>query len=67
MGYKLTPFTLEKRKKTALEVFGVDGLRFLEDGFDDREEGESVHLDSEEDVFRFLRMGYVSPLERNWY
>jgi DNA polymerase/3'-5' exonuclease PolX len=66
MGYRLTEEKLEKRVKTALEVFGVDGLKFMQQK-DDREEGESVLLDSEEDVFTFLRMKYIPPPGRNWY
>lgn len=66
MGYRLTEEKLEKRVKTALEVFGVDGLKFMQQK-DDREEGECVLLDSEEDVFTFLRMKYIPPHGRNWY
>jgi DNA polymerase/3'-5' exonuclease PolX len=67
LGYRLYPDKLEKRSKTAVEVFGVDGLKFIEeDKYDQREEGDLVHLDSEEDLFRFLRMKYVPPYKRNW-
>jgi DNA polymerase/3'-5' exonuclease PolX len=66
IGYRLSADNLEKRKKTTVEVFGVDGLQFL--GRDDgREEGELVLMDSEEDIFRFLKMEYVHPHARNWY
>lgn len=68
LGYRLTAEKLEKRTETAVEVFGVDALRFLERDKDgDREEGECVVLDSEEDIFRFLRMKYVPSHSRNWY
>jgi len=67
-GYRLTPEKLEKRKKIAVEIFGVDALRFMEqDKNDTRKEGECVILDSEEDIFRFLRMKYVHPQNRNWF
>ena len=66
MGYRLTAQALEKRTKTAVEVFGVDGLRFMEKD-DGVTEGKSIELDSEEDVFRYLRMKYIPPHERNWY
>ena len=67
IGYKLYPDMLEKRRNTALEVFGVDGLRFMDDIKDDGyKEGDFVLLDSEEDIFRFLRMKYVPPHLRNW-
>ena len=67
MGYRLYPDKLEKRSQTALEVFGVDGLKFMEeDKHDEREQGDCVLLDSEEDLFRFLRMKYVPPYKRNW-
>ena len=64
-GYQLSWDKLEKRTKTAVEVFGVDGLRFMDT--DDHPEGQVIVLDSEEDVFRFLKMKYVHPNERNWY
>jgi DNA polymerase/3'-5' exonuclease PolX len=68
LGYRLTAEKLEKRTETAVEVFGVDALRFLEREKDgDRKEGECVLLDSEEDIFRFLRMKYIPPHSRNWY
>jgi hypothetical protein len=67
MGYRLYPDKLEKRSQTALEVFGVDGLKFMEEDKDDeRQQGDCVLLDSEEDLFRFLRMKYVPPYKRNW-
>ena len=67
LGYRLYPDKLEKRRKTAVEVFGVDGLKFIEeDKYDQRKEGDLVQLDSEEDLFRFLRMKYVPPYKRNW-
>jgi hypothetical protein len=62
MGYLLTWDKLEKRSSTIVEVFGVDALRFVEK--DDRPEGELVDLQSEEDIFRFLKMKYVHPSER---
>jgi DNA polymerase/3'-5' exonuclease PolX len=66
IGYRLTNTNLEKRRQTAIEVFGVDGLRFM--GQDDgRMEGALVVMDSEEDIFRFLKMEYVHPHGRNWY
>lgn len=59
---------LEKRKETTVEVFGVDALRFVQqDKNDERDEGECVLLDSEEDIFRFLKMRYIPPHSRNWY
>lgn len=65
IGYRLTNSNLEKRKQTAIDVFGVDGLRFM--GQDDgRKQGEMVLMDSEEDIFRFLKMEYVHPYDRNW-
>jgi DNA polymerase/3'-5' exonuclease PolX len=68
IGYQLTPEKLEKRSKTAVEIFGVDGLRFMEqDKNDTRKEGDTVLLDSEEDIFRFLRMEFVHPRNRNWF
>ena len=68
VGYRLFPEKLEKRTNTALEIFGVDGLRFMElDKNDTRKEGENVLLDSEEDVFRFLKTRYVHPHNRNWF
>lgn len=69
MGYRLYPDKLEKRSKTALEVFGVDGLKFMvedDDHEEERKEGDLVLVDSEEDLFRFLRMKYVPPYQRNW-
>lgn len=66
MGYRLTSHELEKRTKTAVEVFGLDGLQFIEKD-DGVEEGKSIELDSEEDIFRYLRMKYVPSYERNWY
>ena len=67
IGYKLYPDMLEKSRNTALEVFGVDGLRFMDDIKDDEyKEGDFVLLDSEEDIFRLLRMKYVPPHRRNW-
>jgi len=67
-GYQITPEKLEKRQKTTIEIFGVDGLRFMEkDKYDTRNEGDRVVLDSEEDVFRFLKMNYVHPHNRNWF
>jgi len=65
LGYRLTPYHLEKRKQTAVEVFGVDGLLYMEEDRTDYKEGDRVILDSEEDVFRFLQMKYVPPLDRN--
>jgi DNA polymerase/3'-5' exonuclease PolX len=68
IGYRLSLDSLKKDDKIAMEVFGVDGLRFLEqDGKDTRVPGDTVELDSEEDLFRFLKMRYVPPQERNWY
>jgi hypothetical protein len=68
MGYRLSVDKLEKRKETAVEVFGVDALRFMiRDQNDNRKEGECVLLDSEEDIFSFLKMKYVPPQGRNWY
>ena len=66
IGYRISADKLEKRSKTAVEVFGVDGLKFM-DAKDERQEGDCVLLDSEEDIFRFLRMEYVPPHKRNWY
>ena len=67
MGYKLYPDMLEKNHNTALEIFGIDGLRFMDENKDDRyKEGDFVLLDSEEDIFRVLRMKYVPPHQRNW-
>lgn len=51
-----------------MEVFGVDGLKYMyKDEKDDTQEGSLVNLDSEEDLFAFLRMKYVPPHARNWY
>jgi DNA polymerase/3'-5' exonuclease PolX len=69
-GYSFTLDGLQKRVRTAFEVFGVDGLKYMEENVskdDKTKEGEWVHLESEEDIFRFLRMRYVSPQNRNWY
>jgi DNA polymerase/3'-5' exonuclease PolX len=67
-GYRLSFDCLEKRIKTTMEVFGVDGLKYmLKDEKDDVKEGKMATVDSEEDLFAFLRMKYVPPHERNWY
>ena len=67
-GYRLTFDSLEKRKKTAMEIFGVDGLKYMyTDDSDTVKEGSLVTMDSEEDLFAFLQMNYVPPHERNWY
>lgn len=67
MGYRLSAEKLEKRTETAVEVFGVDALRFIErETGDERKEGECVLLDSEEDIFRFLKMKFIPPHDRNW-
>jgi DNA polymerase/3'-5' exonuclease PolX len=53
-----------------MQVFGVDALRFLEDEKikdDTWKEGDKVPLDSEEDIFRFLRMKYIPPQNRSWF
>jgi hypothetical protein len=51
-----------------MEVFGVDGLKYMfKDEKDDVKEGRMVTLDSEEDLFAFLQMKYVPPHQRNWY
>jgi len=65
LGYRLTPDHLEKRKQTAVDVFGVDGLRYMDDDQSGYDEGDLVILDSEEDVFRFLQMKYVPPFDRH--
>jgi DNA polymerase beta thumb len=67
MGYRLSSEKLEKRTETAEEVFGADALRFMdwETGIE-REEGECVLLDSEEDIFRFLKMKFIPPQDRDW-
>jgi DNA polymerase beta thumb len=68
LGYRLSSYGLEKRTHTKVEVFGVDALRLIDqDSSDTRKEGEYVLLDSEEDVFRFLKVNYIPPMERNWY
>jgi DNA polymerase/3'-5' exonuclease PolX len=67
-GYRLSFDCLEKRTKTTMEVLGVDGLKYMyKDEKDDTQEGSLVNLDSEEDLFAFLRMKYVPPHARNWY
>ena len=65
LGYKLAPDHLQKSKKAAVEVFGVDGLRFMDDNTQPYKEGKWVILDSEEDIFRFLQLKYVHPFDRN--
>ena len=67
-GYKLSFDSLEKRTKSAMEVFGVDGLKYMyNDPKDPIKDGTLVTMDSEEDLFAFLRMKYVPPHGRNWY
>ena len=67
-GYRLTLDGLERRTKSAMEIFGVDGLKYMiTDEKDKTTEGALITLDSEEDLFAFLKMKYVSPHERNWY
>jgi DNA polymerase beta thumb len=48
-----------------VEIFGVDAFKFVEQ--DERPEGETVDLHSEEDIFRFLNMEYVHPSQRMGY
>jgi DNA polymerase/3'-5' exonuclease PolX len=69
-GYCLTADGLQKRVRTAFEVFGVDGLKYMEEDVtkdDKKKEGEWVYLDSEEDIFRFVRMRYVAPRLRGQF
>jgi hypothetical protein len=67
MGYRLSVEKLEKRTETAVEVLGADALRFMEqETGNEREEGDIVLLDSEEDIFRFLKMKFIPPHDRNW-
>src|SRR5579862_3949024 len=67
MGYRLSVENLEKRTETAVEILGADALRFTEqETRNEREEGDIVLLDSEEDIFRFLKMKFIPPHDRNW-
>ena len=67
IGYKLHQDKMEKCQKAVIEVFGVDGLEYMyEVKNDERQEGDCVLCDSEEDIFRFVQMKYVPPYQRNW-